>query len=135
MARPPVNVGRFLEHLVGTEGKTLATARLRLAAIAAAHRLGGHKDPTSRPLVKATMKRLAREHGKLRKQAKGLTSEALAAVKATAQIRRVHQGKRRRKEASQTGQGAHIRDPGRGEGHRPHPARPPGQAPQEGDGR
>ena len=83
---------------MGTEGKTLATARLRLAAIAAAHRLGGHKDPTSRPLVKATMKRLAREHGKLRKQAKGLTSEALAAVKATAQIRRVHQGKRRRKE-------------------------------------
>ncbi len=92
------DVGRFLEHLVGTEGKTLATARLRLAAIAAAHRLGGHKDPTSRPLVKATMKRLAREHSKLRKQAKGLTSETLAAVKATAQIRRVHQGKRRRKE-------------------------------------
>ena len=52
--------------------------RLRLAAIAAAHRLGGHPDPTSRPLVKATMKRLAREYGKPRKQAKGLTSEALA---------------------------------------------------------
>ena len=34
-----------------TEGKTLATVRLRLAAIAAAHRLGGHPDPTSRPLV------------------------------------------------------------------------------------
>ena len=61
-----------------TEGKTLATARMRLAAIAAAHRLGGHEDPTTRPLVKATMKRLAKEYGKPRKQAKGLTSEALA---------------------------------------------------------
>ena len=76
----------------------MATARLRLAAVAAAHRLGGHPDPTARPLVKATFKRLAREYGKPRKQARGLTSDALAAVKATAGIQRVHQGKRRRKE-------------------------------------
>ena len=94
----PADVGRYLEHLVETEGKTLATARMRLAAIAAAHRLGGHEDPTTRPLVKATTKRLAKEYGKPRKQAKGLTSEALAAVKATARIQRVDQGKRRRKE-------------------------------------
>ena len=92
------DVGRYLENLVEAEGKTLATARLYLAAIAAAHRLGGHEDPTTRPLVKATMKRLAREHGKPRKQARGLTKEALAAVKATARIQRVDQGKRRRKE-------------------------------------
>ena len=52
----------------------MATARMLLAAIAAAHRLGGHEDPTTRPLVKATMKRLAREYGKPRKQAKGLTT-------------------------------------------------------------
>ena len=90
--------GRYLEHLVETEGKTLATARMRLAAIAAAHRLGGHADPTTRPLVKATTKRLAKEYGKPRKHAKGLTSDALAAVKATARIQRVDQGKRRRKE-------------------------------------
>ena len=92
------DVGRYLENLVEAEGKTLATVRLYLAAIAAAHRLGGHEDPTTRPLVKATMKRLAREHGKPRKQARGLTKEALAAVKATARIQRVDQGKRRRKE-------------------------------------
>ena len=49
-----------------------------LAAIAAAHRLGGHEDPTTRPLVKATMTGLPREYGKPRKWAKGLTSEALA---------------------------------------------------------
>ena len=66
--------GRYLERLVEAEGKTMATARMRLAAIAAAHRMGGHEDPTTRPLVKATMKRLAREYGKPRKQAKGLGS-------------------------------------------------------------
>ena len=92
------DIGCYLEHLVETEGRALATVRLRLAAIAAAHRLGGHEDPTTRPLVKATMKRLAREYGKPRKQANGLTSEALAAVKATARIQRVDQGKRWRKE-------------------------------------
>ena len=92
------DVGRYIEHLVEMEGKTLATARLRLAAIAAAHRLGGHPDPTSRPLVKATMKRLGREYGKPRKQANGLTNERLAAVKATARIQRIDKGKRRRKE-------------------------------------
>ena len=94
----PVDVGRYLEHLVETEGKSLATARLRLAAVAAAHRLGGHQDPTSRPVVKTTFKRLAKDYGKPRKQAKGLTSEDLAKVKATASIQRFHKGKRRRKE-------------------------------------
>ena len=53
---------RYLEHLVEAEGKTMVTARNRLAAVAAAHRLAGHEDPTSRPLVKATLKRLAREN-------------------------------------------------------------------------
>ena len=73
-------VGRYLEHLVETGGRTLATARLRLATIAAAYRLGKYDDPTSRPVVKATLQRLDREYGKPRKQAKGLTSEALAAL-------------------------------------------------------
>ena len=81
-----------------TASRTLATVRLRLAAIAAAHRLGGHEAPTSRPLVKATMKRLSGEHGKPRKQARGLTKEALAAVKATVRIQRIDKGRRRRKE-------------------------------------
>ena len=76
----------------------MPTVVVILAAIAAAHRLGKHPDPVKDPLVKATLKRLAREYSKPRKQANGLTSEALAAVKATARIQRVHQGKRRRKE-------------------------------------
>ena len=80
------------------QGKALATARNRLAAIAAAHRLGKHPDPMKDPLVKATLKRLAREYGKPRHQARGLTAESLAAVKATSRIQRVHKGKRLRKE-------------------------------------
>ena len=63
------------------------------------HRLGGFPDPTSRPLVKSRLKRLAREYGKPRRQAKGLASDALATVKAAAKIQMVHQGNRRRKEA------------------------------------
>ena len=58
-AAPDV-VGRYLEDLVETQGKALTTARNRLAAIAAAHRLGKHPDPVKAPLVKATLKRLAR---------------------------------------------------------------------------
>ena len=51
----PVDVGRYLERLVETEGKMIATASMRLAAIATAHRLGRQPDATSRPVVKATL--------------------------------------------------------------------------------
>ena len=94
----PAAVGRYLEDLMEIQGKALATARNRLAAIAAAHRLGKHPDPMKDSLVKATLKRLAREYGKPRHQARGLTAESLAAVKATSRIQRVHKGKRLRKE-------------------------------------
>ena len=45
--------------------------------------------------MKATLKRLVREHGRRREQARDLTRDALAAVRSTA---RIHQGKHRRKE-------------------------------------
>ena len=72
----PADVGHYIEHLVELQGKSLATARSRLSAIAAAHRLGRHPNPASDPLVQATLKRMAREYGKARKQARGLTAEA-----------------------------------------------------------
>ena len=50
---------------------------LSWAAIVTARRLSKHQGPTSRPLVKATLKRLPREYGKPRKQAKGFTSETM----------------------------------------------------------
>ena len=55
-AAVPADVGRYLQHLV--------------EMTATAHRLGGHPDPTSRPLVKATMTRLARERGRPRNRVK-----------------------------------------------------------------
>ena len=67
----PADVGRYLEHLMEARGRALATARSRLAAVSAAHRLAGHPDPASRPLVKATLKRLGREHGKPRGNRRG----------------------------------------------------------------
>ena len=94
----PADVGRYLEHLVEVRGRALAPDRSRLEPVSAAHRLAGHPDPASRPLVKATLKRLGREHGRPRKQARGLIAEALAAVRATVRTQRVHQSSRRRKE-------------------------------------
>ena len=44
-------------------GLNLPPACMRLAAMEAAHRLGAHEDPATRPPVKATTKRLAREYG------------------------------------------------------------------------
>ena len=107
----PADVGRYLEHLVETEGQSLPTARTRLAAIAAAHRLGRHPDPGADPLVEATLKRLAREYVRLRRHAKGLTAVALAAIRATARIQRVHLDKRRPREteAQAAGRGAVAR--------------------------
>ncbi len=46
----PANVGRYLEDHIELNGRALVTARLRLAAIAAAHRLGKHPE-TSDPLA------------------------------------------------------------------------------------
>ena len=59
------------------EGKIKAAPRRRWAAIVTAHRLSKHQGPTSRPLVKATLKRLTREYWKPSKQAKAFTSETL----------------------------------------------------------
>ena len=58
----------------------------------AAHRMGRHEDPTSRALLRAILKRLPREYGKLGKQAKGLTCDAGRGA-GGARVLRVHQGK------------------------------------------
>ena len=52
--------------MMETEGRMMTTARTRLAAIAAKHSLDLHPNPTSRPLVKASLKCLAKERGRPR---------------------------------------------------------------------
>ena len=66
----------------------IATVRLHKAALAAVHKAAGHEDPTDNEGVRRIIQGIARAHGKAQRQAKPLTAEALAAVKATAKSRR-----------------------------------------------
>ena len=75
----------------------MATVRLHRSAIAALHKAAGQRDPTDNEGVKRLMHGISSSHGKAQRQAKPLTAEALAAVKATAKSRRPvrHDGSRR----------------------------------------
>ena len=71
----------------------MATVRLHRAAIAAIHKTNGHQDPTDNKGVRRVLKGIARAHDKPQKQARPLTAQALAAVKATAGIKRPFGGR------------------------------------------
>lgn len=82
----PTAVAAYLTHRA--EGFRMPTVRMAAAAIAAAHRAGGHDNPVIHPLVKATLKGLERqatEDGTAQaRQAGALTDEALAAIRVNA---------------------------------------------------
>ena len=86
-ASPPL-IAAYLAHLAEERRLSVATVRLHKAALAAIHKAAGHPDPTDNEGVRRIMQGIARAHGKGQKQAKPLTAEALAAVKATARGRR-----------------------------------------------
>ena len=88
MPASTVLVAAYLTHLAEERHLSVATVRLHKAALAAVHRAAGHDDPTDNEGVRRVMKGIARAHGRSQKQARPLTGEALAAVKATAQGRR-----------------------------------------------
>ena len=81
----PELVAAFLAELAEA-GKSVATLRLTKSALAAVHRSTGHQDPTDNEGVKKVMAGIARANGRPQRQAKPLTENALAAVKATAGI-------------------------------------------------
>ncbi len=83
-ASPPL-VAAYLAHLAEERRLSVATVRL--------HKAAGHPDPTDNEPVRQIMKGIARAHGKPQKQARPLTAEALAAVKATAGIKRPFGGR------------------------------------------
>ena len=91
-ASPPL-VAAYLAHLAEERRLSVATVRLHKAALAAVHKASGHPDPTDNEPVKQIMKGIARAHGRPQKQARPLTAEALAAVKATAGIKRPFGGR------------------------------------------
>ena len=88
----PELVAAFLAELAEA-GKSVATLRLTKSALAAVHRSTGHQDPTDNEGVKKVMAGIARTNGRPQRQAKPLTENALAAVKATAMMPRRHQGR------------------------------------------
>ena len=88
----PELVAAFLAELAD-EGKAVSTLRLQKSALAAVHRSTGHPDPTDNEGVKRVLSGLARANGRPQRQAKPLTENALAAVKATAMQPRAHQGR------------------------------------------
>ena len=99
-ASPPL-IAAYLTHLAEERRLSVATVRLHKAALAAIHKASGHEDPTDNEPVKQIMKGIARAHGKGQKQARPLTAEALAAVKATAKSRRSLGGPGNRQESAE----------------------------------
>ena len=92
---------RPLAHLAEERRLSVATIRLHKAALAAVHKAAGHEDPTDNEGVRRIMQGIARAHGRPQKQAKPLTAEALAAVKATAKSRRALGGPGNRQESAE----------------------------------
>ena len=84
----PALVAGYLSHLADERRLSVATVRLHKAALAAVHKANGHDDPTDNEGVKRILQGISRAHGRAQKQAKPLTAEALAAVRATANSRR-----------------------------------------------
>ena len=84
----PQVVAAYLAHQAEERSLSVATIRLHKAALAAVHKTHGHDNPTDHEGVSRIMKGIARTHGRSQRQAKPLTAEALAAVRATASTRR-----------------------------------------------
>ena len=85
-------VATFLAELAEA-GKSVATLRLAKSALAAVHRSTGNQDPTDNEGLRKVMAGIARVNGRPQRQAKPLTENALAAVKASAEIPRRHRGR------------------------------------------
>ena len=98
---PPQLVAAYLLELAEEREVSVATIRLHKVAIAAIHRSTGHEDPTLHEGVKRVMGGIARSKGRAQRQAKPLTAEDLAAVKATAKSRRTLGGPGKRQESAE----------------------------------
>ena len=71
-------------------GASVPTLRMACAAIGEAHRLAGQINPCAAPIVKTAMQGFARQaaESKAVKQARGLTSEAVAVIRAHLDLQR-----------------------------------------------
>ena len=90
----------YLTELAGAHQLSVATIRLHRFAIGAVHRNAGFDDPTAHEGVRGVLAGLARANARPQQQARALTAEALAAIRATARIPRRSQGRERRMETA-----------------------------------
>lgn len=81
---PPAQVAGYLAERLGASGHKPATLRVAAAAIAFVHKTAGVADPCASPAVQRTLRSATRKAGQAQKQAAALTTEALAAIQATA---------------------------------------------------
>ena len=80
----PATVAAYLADRAD-HGASVSTLRVASAAISAAHRDRGHTDPTKHEGVKRTIAGVSRQQaGRQKRQARALTDQALAAIRATA---------------------------------------------------
>lgn len=80
----PEHVAAYLAERFEQHGHKPATLRVATAAIAYVHNNCGLENPCSHPDVKRTLRGATRVAGRAQKQARGLTSDALDAIAATA---------------------------------------------------
>ena len=80
----PAQVAAYLAERLEERGHKPATLRAAASAIAFVHRAAGHDDPCSNLEVKRTLRSATRKAGRLQKQAKALTAEAMSAIQSTA---------------------------------------------------
>lgn len=80
----PAHVAAYLAERIEDLGHKPATLRAAAAAIGFVHRAAGRDNPCARPEVTRTLRSATRKAGRAQKQAKGLTADALAAIRSTA---------------------------------------------------
>ena len=80
----PAHVAAYLAERSEALGHKPATLRAAAAAIGFVHRAAGLDNPCVRPEVKRTLRGATRKAGRAQKQAKGLTADALDAIRSTA---------------------------------------------------
>ena len=91
----------YLSHLAEEPQLPVSTVRVHKAALAAIHWATGDEDPTDNEGVRRVLLGISRAHGRAQKQAKPLTADTLAAVRATASGRRSLGREGRRQESAE----------------------------------
>ena len=85
----PVVLAAYFTHLFDDLGRTVTTVRLQRSAISSVHRLSGYPDPAADPGIVRLLAGISRAGARPQRQARGLTSDALAAIRATSALPRV----------------------------------------------